>query len=136
MKAELANLDQAITFLEKSAGASGVLPERIAGLSVALEEAFVNICNYAYPEGSGDINLTCSMVDDDFVLEIIDQGIPFDLLSLAEPDITADIDDRAIGGLGIYLLKKFSDDVTYRREAGCNKLRLLVHGKTIADNRA
>lgn len=130
LKAELGNLDQATDFVARCAEEVGVAAGRQVGLSVALEEAFVNVCNYAYPDAPGDIELLCSFVGNDFVLEISDQGVPFDLLSLAEPDTTAAIEDREIGGLGIFLLRKFTDEVSYRRENGCNKLTLLLRCTT------
>jgi anti-sigma regulatory factor (Ser/Thr protein kinase) len=127
LKAELGNLDKAIDFVSSCAEAVGIDAGRQVGLSVALEEAFVNVCNYAYPDAEGDIELFCNVAGDDFILEISDNGVPFDLLSLAEPDTSASIEDREIGGLGIFLLRKFTDNVSYRRENGRNKLTLLLH---------
>jgi len=127
IKAELSKLDQATDFVSGCAEELGVAPARIMGLTVALEEAFVNICNYAYPEKSGDVELTCSVAGEYFALEISDHGVPFDLLSLAEPDTSASIEDRDVGGLGILLLRKFTDDVSYCREKDCNKLTIRIH---------
>jgi anti-sigma regulatory factor (Ser/Thr protein kinase) len=59
------------------------------------------------------------------VLEIADTGKPFDVLSLPEPDITLDIKDRQVGGLGIHFIRTLSDGVSYRRENGRNILRMV-----------
>ncbi len=89
--------------------------------------AFVNICSYAYPEGSGEVELACGADGDAFVLEIADRGSPFDALSLPEPDSTPDIMDREIGGLGVHFIRKLSDSVSYRREDGQNILRMVFN---------
>ena len=62
-----------------------------------------------------------------FVVEIADSGIPFDVLSLPDPDTTAGIMDREIGGLGVYFIRKMTDEVSYRREEGRNILRVVLH---------
>ena len=59
-------------------------------------------------------------------MEITDQGMPFDVLSLPDPDTTPDIMERKIGGLGVYFIRKLTDEVSYRREDGRNILRLLL----------
>lgn len=127
VKAELVNLDQAIEFVAGCAEETGVDAGRQIGLSIALEEAFVNVCNYAYPDDPGEVELSCTAAGNDFVIEISDQGVPFDLLSLAEPDTTVSIEDREVGGLGIFLLRKFTDEVSYQHVDGCNRLKMILH---------
>lgn len=121
------NLDAALRFVEECAETAGVVTARIVGLTVAVEEAFVNVCNYAYTDTEGTILLTCGMTTDGFVVEVSDEGTAFDVLSLADPDTTQGLDEREVGGLGIYLIRQFTDEVTYRREEGRNILRLLLH---------
>lgn len=122
--ARLEQLASATAFIEGQAAQAGLPPERTPGLLVSLEEAFVNICHYAYPKGDGTVTITCETIDHRLVIEIVDQGVPFDLLSLPEPDITQDLMEREIGGLGVHFIRTFSDQVSYRREAGQNILRL------------
>ena len=59
------------------------------------------------------------------MIEIIDCGIPFDPLTLPKPDVNAPIEDRKIGGLGIYMMRKLMDKVNYKREQGKNILTLV-----------
>jgi serine/threonine-protein kinase RsbW len=101
--------------------------EKLYGIELATEEALVNIFNYAYQGSHGEVEIVC-MRDDkkNFVMDIIDSGAPFDLLSVKDPDVSTGIAERPVGGLGIYFIKKFTDDVCYRREAGKNILRLTV----------
>lgn len=123
--AKLENLAAATAFVEDCADRFGLDPKKKFGLLVAMEEAFVNICSYAYPEGEGPAELSCGSDGDLFVLEIADRGRPFNVLTLPAPDTTSDIMDRKIGGLGVYFIRTFTDDVCYREEDGQNILRLV-----------
>ena len=95
-------------------------------LEMATEEIFVNIASYAYQNGSDKMTFRVSTVSDPFSIELlfIDSGIPFDPLKKEDPDITLPAGERPIGGLGIFLVKKFMDEVEYVRENGCNVLRI------------
>lgn len=125
--ATLEHLAQVTEFIEKCADRFDLAAKKKFGVLVAVEEAFVNICSYAYPEGSGEVELACGANDDAVVLEIADKGSPFDVLSLPEPDTTLDIMDREIGGLGVHFIRKLSDRVSYRREKGQNILRMVFN---------
>ena len=97
-------------------------PTLMSRVALVLEEAFVNICNYAYPESGGNIEIRCGRDETFFTIEIFDWGMPFDPLTLSEPDIELDVAERGIGGLGVHFIRSFSDAVSYRRENGCNIL--------------
>jgi serine/threonine-protein kinase RsbW len=127
--ANLENLDAMVGFVEEYADRCGLDPKRKFGLLVAIEEAFVNVCHYAYPGGGGDVELVCGCDGGSFVVEIADSGIPFDILSLPDPDTTADIMDREIGGLGVYFIRKMTDEVSYRRAEGRNILHIILRAK-------
>jgi serine/threonine-protein kinase RsbW len=116
-------------FVSSCAREQGFSNERISEIELALEEVLVNIFKYAYKESGldGDIEITCKLADAlSFVIEIADSGMPFDIFSASEPDVTADIDKRQIGGLGVYFVKRLMDDIKYKREAGKNILTLMV----------
>ena len=98
-------------------------------VELALEEVLVNVINYAYPQDQnppGTIEVECSW-DDRQILTIVvaDQGAAFDPLNKPDPDTTLSIEERDIGGLGIYLTKKMMDQVTYDRSRGKNKLTMV-----------
>lgn len=120
------NLDEVVRFIEDSAANSALEPRKKFGLMVAVEEAFVNICHYAYPQDQGDVKILSGFDNDQFVVEISDCGVPFDLLSLPEPDTTTDIMEREIGGLGVHFIRTLTDQVSYRRENGHNVLKLVL----------
>ncbi len=101
------------------------LPEdKYNTLELCLEELVVNVCNYAYGDNEGDITVSCEVENENkFTVEIRDSGVAFNPLELEKPDINADIEDRPIGGLGVFLVKNMTDDVQYLREDNQNVFR-------------
>ncbi len=88
---------------------------------IALDEIFSNIVNYS---GASQITVECGRSDNRILLCIQDDGAAFDPFSQSEPDITLDADQRKIGGLGIYLVKKSMTDATYEYRDGKNVITL------------
>jgi len=115
-------------FVSGFAGDHGFSTKKICDIQLATEEALLNIFQYAYPgEQKGDVEVTCEMMSDsELNIRILDTGIPFDILSLSQPDLACPLPDRKIGGLGCYLIRKMADDVQYRRQGDTNILNLLV----------
>jgi anti-sigma regulatory factor (Ser/Thr protein kinase) len=123
--ATLEHLARVTAFAEECVGRFDLTAQKKLGVLIAVEEAFVNICSYAYPEGAGEVELACTTEGEALVLEIADAGRPFDRLSLPDPDTTSGLMDREIGGLGVHFIRKLTDAVSYRRENGRNILRML-----------
>ena len=121
------NLDEVTGFVGKCADNFGLDQKRKFGLMVAIEEAFVNVCHYSYPAGEGEVELDCGSEEASFVVEIKDRGAEFNILTLPEPDTTSEIMDREIGGLGVFFIRKLTDDLTYRRDNNRNILRMVLH---------
>jgi anti-sigma regulatory factor (Ser/Thr protein kinase) len=96
-------------------------------ICVAIEEVFVNIAHYAYPDGEGDMSLIIGFDNQsrDITLRMTDKGIPFDPLGKSDPDITLSAEDREIGGLGIFITKKTMDSLSYSYENGENILTMI-----------
>ena len=95
-------------------------------LCVAIEEIFVNIAKYAYPDKNGYVDI-CIIFNEDtreINFKIIDEGVPFDPLNKADPDISLSAEDRQIGGLGIFITKKTMDYINYTYEDNKNILML------------
>ena len=94
-------------------------------LNLALEEAVTNVILYAYPEGSdGLVDIEAIMSKDKLKFIISDSGQAFDPTAAPEADVTLGVEDRPIGGLGIYLVRKIMDSVSYERTEGKNVLSL------------
>jgi anti-sigma regulatory factor (Ser/Thr protein kinase) len=126
LPAELSHLPAFIAAVTEAAESSHVPQKTLFEIELALEEALVNVMNYAYAGAKGDIQVVCRAEGGTaFVVEITDSGKDFDMTSLPEPDITAGVEERKIGGLGIYFIKKLADRVTYRREDGKNILAIM-----------
>lgn len=98
----------------------------IRRLELATEEALVNIFNHAYGNEGGDVEISCMTEQERFFIEIRDKGAPFNMLSLPDPVLSADAEQSCIGGLGVFMIKSFMDDVRYRREAETNILTLVA----------
>lgn len=113
------NLPNVIEFVTKMLGenADGKL---VFELELICEEVFVNICNYAYGENVGKAEIEVSKLSDCIVVKFIDSGKKFNPLEIAEPNIRAPLEERSIGGLGIFMTKKLSDTLSYERSNGKN----------------
>lgn len=94
-------------------------------VELAIEEAVVNVMNYAYPyEWEGKIHVKAYASAGKLFFEISDSGIPFDPTKAKEADISLSVQQRSIGGLGIYLIRKYMDNMEYKRIEGRNVLTL------------
>lgn len=97
-------------------------------LNLALEEAVVNVMNYAYPGKTGmPINLTVCVDKPLVTFTLSDEGVPFDPTAKEEPDLTLGAEDRPIGGLGIFLVNQIMKDVVYQRDSNKNVLKMVYH---------
>ena len=98
-------------------------------IDVAIDELFANISHYAYGEATGEATVRFDFDPSDRMATItfVDSGMPFDPLEKADPDVTVSAEKRAIGGLGIFLVKKTMDNLTYRYENGKNVLTIYKH---------
>lgn len=126
LDAELENLSEVQLFLEEHLERADCPMKSQMQLSVAVEEIYANIANYAYaPEiGKAKIRIEVSPDPVSVTITFIDHGIPYDPLAKEDPDITLSADERPIGGLGIFITKKTMDDVNYEYKDGQNILTL------------
>lgn len=112
-------------FLEEIFGSVKVTPEISSGVNLALEEAVSNVMKYAYAPGSeGFVDIEALVRRGSLEFIVTDTGIPFDPTAAEMPDTTLGVEERPIGGLGIYLVRTMMDKVSYRREDGRNILTM------------
>ncbi|WP_028243494.1 ATP-binding protein [Pseudobutyrivibrio ruminis] len=134
--AKIEYLNKATAFLEETLEEIGCNMKQIVQLSVVLEEVFVNIAHYAYAKadsagniipdtGSGQMSLTLVAENGNLSMIFEDEGRPYNPLEKEDPDVTLAVEDREIGGLGIYIVKKRMDDVSYEYKDGKNVLSLM-----------
>lgn len=124
--AEVSRLDDVIDFVNAELEQFDVPMKAMMQIGIAVEEIFVNIAHYAYQPESGDVEITVDVEEDPACAMICfaDRGVPYDPLKKEDPDITLGVEEREIGGLGIYMVKKSMDDVTYIREDNRNILTI------------
>ena len=95
-------------------------------IDIAIDEIFSNIAHYAYNPEIGQATVRVEVLEDPLAVTItfIDNGVPYDPLAKADPDTTLSAEERDIGGLGIYMVKKSMDDIIYEYKDGQNILKI------------
>jgi anti-sigma regulatory factor (Ser/Thr protein kinase) len=95
-------------------------------IDIAIDELFGNIAHYAYNPEIGKATVRVEVAKDPLavVITFIDNGVPYDPLAKADPDTTLSAEERESGGLGIYIVKKSMDDITYEYKDGQNILAI------------
>lgn len=122
---DITAVPQLSSFVDNVCSRLNIDGSTVMQMNLALEEAVVNVMNYAYPKGSkGDVDIRalCDGAQMKFVL--IDSGTPFDPTKHQTPDVQLSADERAIGGLGIFLVTQIMDNVSYERRNEKNILTL------------
>ncbi|MDR2681550.1 MAG: ATP-binding protein [Holosporaceae bacterium] len=103
------------------------LSERYHDIVLILDELITNIVSYAYPEGGEHIfSLKIERCDDKICICLTDDGIPFDPSSLSSPDTESSLEERKVGGLGIFLVRQLSEALEYSRVDNKNQLLIKV----------
>ena len=122
---DIETIPQLNEFIDTVAEEIGLDMSLTMSLNLAIEEAVVNVMEYAYPEGEqGNVDIEV-IADDKWLTFIIsDNGIPFDPTTQKDADTTLSAEDRPIGGLGIFLVRQLMDSINYQRENGKNILTL------------
>ena len=125
--AKAESLSDVLGFVEESLEKFECPIKLQTAICVAIEEVFVNVAHYAYPDGEGDMSLCIGFDTQSRVItfRMIDKGIPFDPLKKPDPDITLSAEEREVGGLGIFIAKKTMDSLNYSYENGENILTMI-----------
>ena len=124
--ASMDTIPDIVGFVSETASAMGVHPKRVMHLELAVEEAAVNICSYAYEIPPGEVTIRISRETEVVRIELVDTGVPFDPLAADAPDIKSELENREVGGLGIFLIRRMLDEVHYSRSGDRNILSLAV----------
>ena len=126
----LEDLDNMIGFIIDSSRDQGLDDSKLSKIKLASEEILVNIINYAYPDSKGDISINCEPLQGErkgISIEIRDSGVEFNILEKTDPDTTLPMEDRPIGGLGVFLVKQAMDEVEYLREKSQNVVKMVKY---------
>ena len=126
IEAKVENLQDVLAFVDEQLEAHNCPMREQMQLDVAVEELFVNIASYAYNPEVGPATILVQTEGDPLsvIITFVDHGVPYDPLAKEDPDITLSADERQIGGLGIFMVKKSMDEVVYRYEDGKNILSI------------
>jgi anti-sigma regulatory factor (Ser/Thr protein kinase) len=124
--ATLENLDAVMAFVDQQLEEAGCSMKTQMQIDIAVEEVYVNIAHYAYNPEIGGVTIRVQIEEEplEIILTFIDKGKPYDPLAKEDPDVTLAAEDRQIGGLGIFMVKKSMDNVSYEYNEGRNILTL------------
>ena len=124
--ATLDNLEVVQNFVSEELESQGCSMKVMMQIEIAVEEIYVNIVHYAYNPEIGKATIRCEVTEDPMqvIIQFMDSGVPFDPLAKEDADITLSAEERQIGGLGIFMVKKSMDEVTYEYKNGQNILRI------------
>jgi len=120
LRAKTENLNQVLEFVDNLLEEKNCPMNLVFELDIAVEELFVNIAHYAYAPEEGDATIRISFVNDDVIITFIDSGMPYNPWAKEDPDITLSLEERQIGGLGIYMVKNSMDEIGYEYADGKN----------------
>ena len=125
--ADLSSLERLQTFIEEWGSREGLSSETKNQINLLLEEIIVNIINYAYKDPSGQVfSIDIKTTPKEILFCISDSGIPFNPLDAEDPDLCSGVEDRPVGGLGIFFVKQFTTHAAYERRDNKNYLTLIV----------
>jgi serine/threonine-protein kinase RsbW len=120
LDAQAPDIGELVNRLQALFDAHGLPSKLFQSFAMAFDEVISNIA--AYGSAHDPIRINVTITASDVRAEVIDDGVAFDPLQLPDPDVTSGVDDRAIGGLGVFLVRKMMDDVTYERRERFNCL--------------
>ena len=123
--AEVGKLGEVLSFIDGVLDENNCPAKAKIQIDISAEEIFVNIANYAYKSGTGDAEITADVGTDYAKITFTDSGEKYDPLKKPDPDVTLAAEDRDIGGLGVYMVKKQMDEVYYEYKDGKNSLTIV-----------
>ena len=125
--AKTESLSDVLNFVEETLEGFECPMKIQTAICVAIEEVFVNVAHYAYPESEGDMSLCIGFDEKTRNIRFLmtDKGVPFDPLAKPDPDVTLSAEEREIGGLGIFIAKKTMDTLSYEYKNGENTLTMI-----------
>ena len=126
VEAKTTNIEAVTNFVNEQLEALDCPMKAQMQIDIAIDELFGNIAHYAYNPEIGKATVRVEVIEDPLAVTItfIDNGVPYDPLAKADPDTTLSAEEREIGGLGIYMVKKSMDDITYEYKDGQNILTI------------
>ena len=127
--AAIENIPAVTAFVEEQLEQVGCPMKAQMQIDIAIDELFSNIAQYAYTPKTGKATVRVEVTENPMavVISFIDNGIPYDPLAKADPNVSLPADERQIGGLGIFMVKKSMDEINYEYKNGQNILTIKKH---------
>jgi serine/threonine-protein kinase RsbW len=120
-------LDEIRDLVAEVAREGGFSEKEVYSLQLAADEAASNIIEHAYAGVSNaSLNVTCDIEGDEIIITMRDNGKPFDPSKVKQPNLKADLSERQIGGLGVYLMRKLMDDVRYEANSRTGNILTMI----------
>lgn len=126
LEAKVANLQQVLAFVDENLTSMRCPMKILMQIDVAVEEIFVNVASYAYTPNTGSVTIRMDLQEKPraVVITFIDSGIPYNPLAKEDPDVSLSAEERSIGGLGIFMVKKTMDKMEYEYTDQKNVLKM------------
>ena len=124
IEAKVERLAEVLSFVGAELEAAGCPMKTQMQIEIAVEELFVNIASYAYAPGVGDAEISVCVADGAADITFVDSGVAYDPVHRADPNLNLTADEREVGGLGIFMVKKTMDDMRYAYRDGKNVLTI------------
>ncbi len=127
--ATVENIERVTSFVDEQLEAMGCPLKAQMQIDIAIDELFGNIAHYAYNPEVGPATVRVDVLQEPLsvVVTFIDNGVAYDPLAKEDPDVALSAEEREIGGLGIYMVKKSMDEISYEYKDGQNILRIKKH---------
>ena len=126
LEAKVANLQQVLDFVDENLKSMRCPMKILMQIDVAVEEIFVNVASYAYAPNTGSVTIRMDLQENprSVVITFIDSGVPYNPLAKEDPDVSLSAEERSIGGLGIFMVKKTMDKMEYEYTDKQNILKM------------
>ncbi len=128
VKNDIKEIDRVCTEVKNFCCSNNIGDDKCFDIVIIIDELATNIIKYAFVDGYEHIfDIVINKRNEKLHIQLLDDGIPFDPLKRARPDTDSSLDERAIGGLGIFFAKQLSEQITYERAENKNRLDILVN---------
>ena len=132
VKNDIKEISRVCDIVHKFCMENDVSNEKCHDITLILDEIITNVINYAYPNDEDhELSVDIDKIGVHITIRLMDSGVAFDPMTLADPDVDSSLEERKVGGLGIFIAKQLSDEFKYSRVNGQNQLdiRVAAHNK-------
>ncbi|MBP2145147.1 serine/threonine-protein kinase RsbW [Methanofollis sp. W23] len=127
VSAELSSLPEVLAHVTGALRTLGLPSKAVQEMELAVDEAVTNIVLHGYAGSEGWVRLSCARTGEGVAVVIEDAAPPFDPTAVPSPDLEGEMDERAIGGLGVHFIREMTDEMRYEYRDGVNVLKLFKH---------